>query len=497
MNETIANDRSRIVATAKSLGDAAPDRHSFTDKSVLLTAEPQVLTKENGRDCFLNCFRLLIRMVTRLTVHVPDGSPVLPALLLECERISHTARPTIVMDYNVDPAQFDAILSVGTQGCGDLPWTVVNSNGWVARVSSCGENLPEEIDQSNPIGALAAACLGVSEVFKRLVLLRPKRGGLLPATSFSFLNYCKSDHPGPQLPANIPLDAVLIGVGAIGNGIVHLLDRLQVSGKLTIVDFQNIQSENWGTYLLLGPESFNKSKVQWAQDILKSKMTIVPQHCKVEAYVAECGKSVPFPRFVVNALDNIPARRAVQALWPDQIIDGAIGPTSCEVTLHPWPGDLSCLLCDFEEPAAPARQIQLAATGLRADRLDQPDSPITAEDVATAPSERRQWLQQQIGKSVCSVVSEGVLSELSSREHPNGFAPSAPFVACLSACMVVAELVRHVMGWPAALATGFQFDALVGPANGVFKRHARKSDCMCVTRMANIEQWRAKRPARP
>ena len=38
----------------------------------------------------------------------------------------------------------------------------------------------------------------------------------------------------------------------------------------------------------------------------------------------------------------LPARRAVQGLWSDQIIDGAIGPTLCEVTLHPWEGNLSC-----------------------------------------------------------------------------------------------------------------------------------------------------------
>lgn len=493
MKTMSSTDRSRIVATAKSLGAFAPDSHCFTDKQVLLTADPQTLNTVNGQDCFLNAFRLLVRMVEKLTVHLPADSACLPLLQSERARISFDRPPEICSDTNCDLGKFDAILAVGCNAHRHLPWTTVNSNGWVARVSSRGQPLPSEVGQPNPIGALGAACLGVAEVFKRLISLRPERGELLPASSFSFFSYCECDDPGPPLPNDIPLDVLLVGIGAIGNGIVHLLNRLPVSGQLGVLDYQKIGSDNWGTYLLVGPDDFDLPKVLWAENMLGSKLAIAAHNFKIEHFNDKCGKSFPFPRIIINALDNIPARHFTQLLWPDLIIDGAIGPTACEVTLHPWPSNLSCLLCDFDEPLTPALQLQLAATGLRAARIAQPNSTITEDDIAAAPAARRNWLQSQIGKPVCSVISDAVLATLSAEEHQKGFAPSAPFVACLSACMVTTELVRHVCKWPKALETGFQFDSLIGPANGVLKTHSRKGTCMCVTRKANIELFRGLR----
>ena len=46
-----------------------------------------------------------------------------------------------------------------------------------------------------------------------------------------------------------------------------------------------------------------------------------------------------YPAVVVNGLDNIDVRHEVQrALWPDIVIDGAIGDFSYQVSSHPWPG---------------------------------------------------------------------------------------------------------------------------------------------------------------
>jgi hypothetical protein len=338
--------------------------------------------------------------------------------------------------------------------------------------------------------------VGVTEVFKRLVVLRPERGELSPAASFSFYNYGPSESPGPALPREIPIDAVLFGVGAIGNGIVHLLSLLPVVGRFTTVDRQVLQRENWGTYLLVGPRELGMVKAAWAAGLLQSGLTTSWFHGSAEEYVAKCGKSFPFPRLVLNGLDNIGARRAVQGLWPDQIIDGAIGPALCEVTVHPWEGDMSCLRCDFEEPVADAVELQIRSTGLQVSRLAEPSGLVGAADIDAAPVERKEWLRSRQGKPICSVVSEGVLATLSAESQKEGFEPSVPFVACLSACMVVTEMVRYCLGWPPVLRTGFQFDTLVGPQNGVFKEHSRKRDCECFSRRANIERVRAEQRVR-
>jgi len=243
---------------------------------------------------------------------------------------------------------------------------------------------------------------------------------------------------------------------------------------------------------LVGPGEIGVAKAEWASTVLKPKLTSSPLRGSVEDYLARCGKNMPFPRLVLNGLDNVAARRAAQGLWPDQIIDGAIGPTVCEVTLHPWEGNASCLRCDFEEPAVEALEVQAHSTGLRPGRLAEPFAVVEAADVEAAPAERKEWLSSRQGKQICSVVSEGVLTALSTEPRRKGFEPSAPFVACLSSCMVVAEMVRCCLGWQPVLHTGFQFDALVGPQSGVFKIHHRKPDCECVARLINIERVRAR-----
>ena len=61
------------------------------------------------------------------------------------------------------------------------------------------------------------------------------------------------------------------------------------------------------------------------------------------------------PAVVLNGLDNIPGRHQVQrATWPDVIVDGAIGDFTCQVSRHPWPDDIACLMCLFREPSGAA-----------------------------------------------------------------------------------------------------------------------------------------------
>ena len=493
MNQTDALQFSRLVATAESLGEAAPDRHRFVDKTVLLTGENEVLSTPNGRQCFLDCTHLLIRMVRCLTICVPEFSTLEMEVRAMVKAISFGHAPLIKKLSDIKLENFDAILSVGFSGRSNLPLTVVNSNGWAVRVSSKGRSISSECSLPNPVGALGAACLGVAEVFKRLIQLKPERGQLHDMLTFSFISYLAEDNPGPALPEEIPLDLLLVGAGAIGNGTIHLMRSLPVTGRIKIVDNQTFRDENWGTCILVEPQNFGASKALSGEKWLQRKVNAKGFHETIESFQSRCGKEFDYPKLIINGLDNIPARRAVQDFWPDQIIDGAIGPTSCEVTLHPWGPDLSCLKCDFKEPQMPAELRQMQATGLRGERLADPTSLINEKDIEIAPPEKRAWLQQRKGQQVCSVVSEGILAEIAGESQNPGFQPSVPFVACLSSCMIVSELVRYLQKSPQVLETGFQFDVMVGPEHGQHKSHSRNADCICVTRHTNIDLVRNRR----
>jgi hypothetical protein len=145
-------------------------------------------------------------------------------------------------------------------------------------------------------------------------------------------------------------------------------------------------------------------------------------------------------------------------------------------------------MCDFELPAESAAKKESALTGISEERLADLLAPLTEDDVSSAAPEKREWLQKRIGMEKCSIISEAELERIAQEEHEEGFEPSVPFVACLSASMIVTELIRHLAGWPPVLETGFQFDVLVGPQNGIRKAHARKSTCICVQRRHVIER---------
>lgn len=485
---------SRPIATAARLGDLAADSHRFIDKSVLVTGEPAALATINGRECLLSSVRLLIRMCRQVTVAVPADCPELEE---ECRLLVAKVNPAALVtrqDCAGPLNEFDAVLNVGIVARPDLPWTTINSSGWVARVSSGATSLDADCGRPNSIGSLAAACLGVADVFKRLVALKETRGKLLDGLSWSMFSCGPADGIfGPELPREIPADLVLVGAGAIGNGVLYLLSKLPLHGTARVVDPQRFGAENLGTCLLTELADIDAPKVALAERILRGPLVAQSYQEDMAAFGRRLGGEIPYPNIVLGSVDNIDARHAVQDLWPDLIIDGAIGDFGCQVSRHPWGEDSACLRCLFREPAGEAAELVASrATGLRPERVGHPDDAVSQSDVESAPDTHREWLKARLGHTVCSVVQEGVVSAIS--ELPEkGFAPSVPFVACMSAAMIVSELVKHAAGWPTNLDTRFQMDLLRGPIAGQFVPQSRRSDCSCTTRAANIERWRQSR----
>lgn len=211
---------SRLAASIQSLGGIRPGAPQIFELPVLLTGEASILATPNGQKCFLDAFRLLVRMTKHLSVFTDGQKELERQARITAESLT---RSTVhfLQTSNGRPEQFAAILSIGCQVRPEYPWTTINSNGFLARVSS-KLRLSSECSQINPIGALAAASLGVSEIFKRLVPVNPDRGPIHDTLNFSFYTYSNSDWAGPELPTALNIGTLLqVGAGAIGNGIVH------------------------------------------------------------------------------------------------------------------------------------------------------------------------------------------------------------------------------------------------------------------------------------
>ena len=489
-----ADALSRPIATAQRLGDLALDRHRFIDKRVLLTGEAPILQLPNGRSCLLSSLRLLLRICRNVVLRLPVS---FEALYFECQRIANAISPDGLQSDNPGllETDFDAVLNVGCTARPELPWTSINSCGWLARVTSESRPLEVECGVDNPMGALVAACMGVSEVFKRLIGLKQSRGKRFNGLSWSLFSYSQQPaDDGPAIPARLSLEeSLLVGAGAIGQGVLYLLDSLPLYGNLRVIDPQLYGPENLGTCLLLERRQVGMCKVDVAKELLAGKIKVDGYREEVAAFKRRLGEQLPFPRTVIGALDNIEARHELQRLWPDIVFDGAIGEFACQVSRHRWADDEACLCCMFRHSSGEkAEFVASRASGLALERVTSPEDVVGDVDIERAPAHKREWLAGRKGRTICSVVQEAVATEISGQPR-KGFAPSVPFVACFSAAMIAGELVKHLAGWKTNLESRYQLDLLRGPAHGQMVPQLRSADCVCVTRAANINRWRESR----
>jgi len=485
---------SRPTAVARALGDENSQR--FVEKRVLLRGDAATLLSSNGQEAVRAAFLLLIRICENVAVALPAACKELRADIAALAADLIPNRPLQWIDSNDVFDGYDAILSIGARGREDLPWTVINSDGWLARVSSRGGDLPASADQANPIGAVAAACLGVGEVFKRLIGLRATRGELLDVTSFSLWAYTTSaEDTGPALNALV-IDVLLIGCGAIGSSTAYLLSRLPVSGRAVTLDRQDYKPENFGTSIIVGPRAYERAKAQVTAELLASKLDVVPLVMDIASFHERYDGG--FPDMVLAGLDDVEPRHQVQRLWPGLVIDGAVGgELSCQVSCHPWHSSNACLLCLFQKQEASSLvDMNARATGLPPELANNPDAIVTEAVIASAQADRQAWLRGHLGKRICSITSEAVVEFLSAETHREGFAPAAPFVSSFSACMIVAELVRYLTTGATLPEPRFQFNFLWGPRRGLHYAERRHDDCFCAERRENISKLRVLRANR-
>jgi molybdopterin/thiamine biosynthesis adenylyltransferase len=479
---------SRPSAVAAALGDEGSQR--FLTKRVLLRGDATVLLSQNGHEAFRAAFLLLIRICQNVVIALPTECGGLHADITALAGRFIPGRRLALIDPPADFYGYDAILSVGTSARADLPWTVIHSDGWLARVSSRGCRLPDPGAEVNAIGAVGAACLGVGEVFKRLIGLRSNRGELLDVTAFSFWTYRTDDDAvGPPLDPLV-IDVLLIGCGAIGSGTAYLLSRLPVSGRAFALDRQRYGLENFGTSIIVGPDDYNRPKAEVTAEMLQPKLDARPLFMDIASFQAQYDRS--YPDIVLAGLDDVEPRHQVQQLWPGLIVDGAVGgELSCQVSCHPWGNANACLLCLFQkQETVSLADLNARATGLPPQIANNPDAIITEEAIAVAQEGRRDWLRSHLGKRVCSVTSAAAVAFLSSETYREGFAPAVPFVSCFSACMITTELVRYLTLGTTLPAPRYQLNFLWGPRRGAHYEEDRHRDCFCSERAINIAKLR-------
>ncbi len=485
---------SRTDGVAANLASSAKDAHRFQDKVVLITGEASVLNTPNGRWCLLDSIRMIVRVCRQVYLYVPPECGALRDEAMALAEEIQFAFPVQHCAAAPDDRGFDAVLNIGFQVHPGRPWTAISSNGWVAWASTVGPLPPEASPtKDNPVAALFAASMGVTEVFKRLLQVYPERGPMLDKLAFSLMTLEVGDtDPGPSLPSRLDLPPTwLVGLGAIGNGVALLFSQLPLFGTVWCVDKQRFGDENQNTSVLLNASGIGEWKADWisARIARPDQLISHPLHDEIDSIRKKIGDALPHPHFMLAGLDNIEARWDAQSVWPTCLIDGATGEVEAQAAKFVWGQPGACVKCLFPKPPGVAADVSSAAlTGLSVQRINENGAVVSEQDIESAPADKQEVLREHLGKAVCSLVSKVRAQALTAQEVT--ISPSAPFVSCASAALMVAALVKQLSNTAEPRGVRYYFDLLQGPAAGIrFNTHAEPK-CDCHRRASAIGEWR-------
>jgi hypothetical protein len=236
------------------------------------------------------------------------------------------------------------------------PSRLVNTLSWrggeptAARVTLSAEGWNLSIDGSdpaparaNPLAAMAAAALGIGELFRALFADLLPHGRSEPSPYAINLLTLADASPAPAVPDSVELGTVhLAGCGAIGQAFVAALRELRVTGTLVAVDHDLLDEGNLQRYVLSASADVNTAKPGLIARALGGHGLTVET---VDGRWGEDERTGPGQQTVISALDSKQGRIELQAGLPREIFNAWTQPEDTGVSRHQAFGSDPCLAC--------------------------------------------------------------------------------------------------------------------------------------------------------
>jgi hypothetical protein len=343
--------RRSAVAAAQVLAGFDEDaiRQRLQGVTVGMAISPEAIRHREGEALADMAVRLIARLYPRIRIETSGR---------RTDVLGELAR-SINPDIEITSDGADVAVAIGPEPPRVAPIQVyAGSEGWDARIST---DRPQDIGTTpNPIGAGIAACLAAANVF-RYVFLDEEALDLDVTVSGLDLEARPSEKNVAVDYAKLTQDAVIAGIGAIGNAAVWALGRTSLSGRIHLVDPQEIELSNLQRYVLAARIDDKRPKVHVAREFLVDSLEAIPHQCTWAEFMAEMKHKVDR---VLVALDSAADRRAVQASLPRWIANAWTQPGDFGVSVHPWDETGACLACLYLPPGALPNEDQLIAEAL-------------------------------------------------------------------------------------------------------------------------------------
>ena len=169
-------------------------------------------------------------------------------------------------------------LRIGEEEGAPAPKTVfINASGWLASIST-GQPIPlEPSEDMNCLGAIAAACFGVSQMFKFAIGVPPSRYLRDGIFDMFRLNW-SSDASQALWPNRLSMgNLLMVGAGSVATAVAYCMRLANVSGSITVIDRDLVQVENFNRSPIFGCRTFGLPKVDAVAEFMAgSALAVTP-----------------------------------------------------------------------------------------------------------------------------------------------------------------------------------------------------------------------------
>lgn len=358
---------------------------------------------------------LLVNLLARLYPRLAIASE-LPDVHEHLIGIAKSINPTVA----VEDATAATVTVVVGGGESSHPNTIyARADGWVARVLFQPSRSP--LGPANPYAAAAAAALATAEVFRRVFRERLPTQQEPREVSLSLLDF--SEEAGAEEPLG-PADVgqvVMAGLGAVGNGALWAMGRhASLTGEVWLVDHETVELSNLQRYVLAADSDERAAKVDLADAALRH--TGLRRYlCRetLESFAERFREGFTLPTVCVS-VDNVPSRRAVQALLPRLVLNGWTGDRSLGASWHEFDREAACLSCLYHPNGPRPSQTDMVAEALgldpeRAGKLwingeaPQPEELVQMEKhLGLKPGDLSGWRGKPLGDIYTGVICGSV-----------------------------------------------------------------------------------------
>ena len=495
----------RIQKAAKELlglGKEANEDLCFPDATVVIHVDPEIARTQGGQTCLVSLITMLGRMksiVKQIELSMPAGISVCPNTLLDSNDLlegladflesltGEKSKHEVRFFHGVYTTSPTVRVAIGRIRIPDNCDVLIEADSFAAYIN-------HRSDQSNwntpfPFGPMAAAALGVAEIFKHILRanypdVNDRSIWFLENTAHSLMTYgLPLSGKKISLPVEIDLGNIAIsGVGAGGSAVVYALSALpSLKGDLTLADPGLHKLSNLARYLL----SDYLDVTRRTSKVLVASQFLSRYHPElfVRSFEKEFDEiKIPDLDMVVSTTDSVESRWLLQRTWPPVILDAGVINTLYSVA-RITSGNGFCLGCKhpYDPFLAERRIARMWGISLKQlNALKSSGARVTLEDIERLAEAQGRDISDFLELLDTPFTEIPAISNCGDARFdlsvPNQ-AASLPFVTTLASITLAAEIVKTKIYPEYVLDNWYTHDMLKAPKPSLHKFRNSKSEC--------------------